>query len=142
MRQKKKKKVFGTNSWISRKTFLRLINWDIFFSWSNSGGQWNSGGHCSEATQPLMNAASSILHSSEKNMIVQHVIRNMKTPVTFLNITVMSDYRIDGHPSTYGRKSRNDKIQDCSHWCLPGVPDLWNELLYLHLQMPRKILQQ
>ncbi|KAM0902155.1 hypothetical protein ACQ4PT_019484 [Festuca glaucescens] len=20
--------------------------------------------------------------------------------------------------------------EDCSHWCLPGVPDTWNELLY------------
>jgi hypothetical protein len=21
-------------------------------------------------------------------------------------------------------------VQDCSHWCLPGIPDSWNELLY------------
>ncbi|CAN6921912.1 unnamed protein product, partial [Brassica oleracea var. botrytis] len=23
-----------------------------------------------------------------------------------------------------------DAPQDCSHWCLPGVPDTWNEILY------------
>ncbi|KAJ0441629.1 putative PC-Esterase [Helianthus annuus] len=21
--------------------------------------------------------------------------------------------------------------QDCSHWCLPGVPDAWKEILYV-----------
>jgi hypothetical protein len=24
---------------------------------------------------------------------------------------------------------------DCSHWCLPGVPDSWNELLYAQIQV-------
>jgi hypothetical protein len=31
------------------------------------------------------------------------------------------------------KKEQNDlakKSQDCVHWCLPGVPDTWNELLY------------
>lgn len=56
----------------------------------------------------------------------------MKTPVTFLNITGMSSYRVDGHPSIFGR-SISSRIQDCSHWCLPGVPDSWNEMLYYHL---------
>lgn len=58
----------------------------------------------------------------------------MKTPVTLLNITSLSEFRIDGHPSIYGRKTPSSKIQDCSHWCLPGVPDTWNELLFFHLQ--------
>lgn len=56
----------------------------------------------------------------------------MKTPVTFFNITGMSSYRVDGHPSIFGR-STSSRIQDCSHWCLPGVPDSWNEMLYYHL---------
>ncbi|KAL5982566.1 hypothetical protein ACLOJK_016640 [Asimina triloba] len=28
-------------------------------------------------------------------------------------------------------KERWSLILDCSHWCLPGVPDAWNELLYI-----------
>ncbi|KAG2693331.1 hypothetical protein I3760_08G091000 [Carya illinoinensis] len=94
------------------------------------GGQWNSGGHCEEASQPLNK--TSITSYPEKNIIVEQVIKQMKTPVTFLNITHLSGYRIDGHPSRYGGKSgkrSSSNIQDCSHWCLPGVPDTWNEIL-------------
>lgn len=74
---------------------------------------------------------------SEKNIITEEIIKHMKTPVTFLNITSFSEFRIDGHPSVYGKKPGmryGSSIQDCSHWCLPGVPDTWNELLYFHLQ--------
>ncbi|XP_038903005.1 protein trichome birefringence-like 6 [Benincasa hispida] len=100
------------------------------------GGQWNSGGHCREATEPLNETSS--LHP-EKNVIVEDVISQMKTPVTLLNITGLSDFRIDGHPSVYGKSFLNRKLssrggEDCSHWCLPGVPDTWNELLYFHLK--------
>lgn len=104
----------------------------------NRGGQWNSGGHCEEATQPL-NETRSISYP-EKNIVLEEVIKQMKTPVTFLNITNLSRYRIDGHPSKYGGKSgkrSSSNIQDCSHWCLPGVPDTWNEILYFLLQTER-----
>ncbi|XP_022934386.1 protein trichome birefringence-like 6 [Cucurbita moschata] len=100
------------------------------------GGQWNSGGHCREATEPL-NVTSSNLGYPEKNVIVEDVISQMKTRVTLLNVTGLSDYRIDGHPSMYGKSVVNRQGsrggEDCSHWCLPGVPDTWNELLYFHL---------
>jgi len=99
----------------------------------NSGGDWNSGGHCTEATLPLNETLLSTSYP-EKNIMVEQIIKQMKTPVTLLNITSLSAYRIDGHPSIYGRKTRSSRIQDCSHWCLPGVPDTWNELLYFHLQ--------
>lgn len=51
-----------------------------------------------------------------------------------LNITHMSAQRKDGHSSLYYLSPHegpaSTKRQDCSHWCLPGVPDTWNELLY------------
>ncbi|KAK6941085.1 PC-Esterase [Dillenia turbinata] len=103
------------------------------------GGQWNTGGHCREATQPLNETLGG--DYNDKNMIIEEVIRQLKTPVTILNITSLSEYRIDGHPSAYGKKPRKDSssgIQDCSHWCLPGVPDIWNEVLYFLLQSERK----
>lgn len=108
----------------------------IFVILLNRGGQWNSGGHCREATEPLNETSS--LDYPEKNVIVEDVINQMKTPVTLLNITGLSDYRTDGHPSMYGKSFLNRKFarggEDCSHWCLPGVPDTWNELLYFHLK--------
>ncbi|KAK2649669.1 hypothetical protein Ddye_017158 [Dipteronia dyeriana] len=99
------------------------------------GGQWNSGGHCREATRPLSKTSSFIY--PEKNVITEEVIKQMKTPVILLNITSLSEYRIEGHPSIYGKKPDkrfSSNSEDCSHWCLPGVPDMWNELLYFHLQ--------
>ncbi|XP_023927347.2 protein trichome birefringence-like 6 [Quercus suber] len=127
-------------SWVDRHINPRKTQ--VFFRSSAPshfrGGEWNSGGHCMEATQPL-NWTPSISYS-EKNIIVEEVIKKMKTPVTFLNITNLSGYRIDGHPSIYGGKSgkrSSSNIQDCSHWCLPGVPDTWNEILYFLLQSNR-----
>ncbi|CAN1806673.1 Protein trichome birefringence-like 4 [Linum perenne] len=68
--------------------------------------------------------------------VVESVISEMKTPVFYLNITKMTSYRRDGHPSVYHDRrggSGGRRFQDCSHWCLPGVPDSWNQLLYAAL---------
>ncbi|KAL0712198.1 hypothetical protein Bca4012_019176 [Brassica carinata] len=40
----------------------------------------------------------------------------------------------DSHPSRFREGvTPVDAPQDCSHWCLPGVPDTWNEILYVEL---------
>lgn len=104
------------------------------------GGQWNSGGSCRGETRPILNDTY-IASYPWMMSVLESVIEEMKTPVYFMNITKMTDYRKDGHPSIYrqvvkGDQRRNNKggmIQDCSHWCLPGVPDVWNELLYATL---------
>ncbi|CAL1379476.1 unnamed protein product [Linum trigynum] len=98
------------------------------------GGQWDSGGHCWEATRPLNQTMG--MTDSEKTKFMEEIIKNMKTPVTLLDITGLTEFRIDGHPSLFGKRAESrhsNKVQDCSHWCLPGVPDTWNELLYYHL---------
>lgn len=62
--------------------------------------------------------------------------------IDFLNITRLSEYRKDGHPTIYRKQWRPlskeqlaDPLSyaDCTHWCLPGVPDVWNHLLYTYL---------
>ncbi|KAK6943190.1 PC-Esterase [Dillenia turbinata] len=62
--------------------------------------------------------------------------------VQMLNITRLSDYRKDGHPSIYRKfwhSLSQDQLSyppsyaDCGHWCLPGVPDAWNEILYAYM---------
>ncbi|RZS00570.1 hypothetical protein BHM03_00030299 [Ensete ventricosum] len=104
-----------------------------------SGGQWNSGGQCDQETEPIRNDEYLSTYPSMMTLL-ESVIKAMKTPVSYLNITRMTDYRKDAHPSIYRKQSlteeeRRDpeKYQDCSHWCLPGVPDSWNELLYAQL---------
>ncbi|KAL9242961.1 hypothetical protein vseg_016912 [Gypsophila vaccaria] len=97
-------------------------------------GQWNTGGHCREARNPL---SEMYIENPAKDIIAQEIIRAMKTQVTFLNVSGLSSYRIDGHPSKYGKNfvRTGHSVEDCSHWCLPGIPDIWNELLYHHISL-------
>ncbi|KAM7252249.1 hypothetical protein ACFE04_024132 [Oxalis oulophora] len=60
--------------------------------------------------------------------VLKSALRKIKKPVTLLDITNLSLLRKDGHPSVYG--FRGLKAMDCTHWCLPGVTDTWNEILY------------
>uniref|UniRef100_A0A803L0N0 Trichome birefringence-like C-terminal domain-containing protein n=1 Tax=Chenopodium quinoa TaxID=63459 RepID=A0A803L0N0_CHEQI len=103
------------------------------------GGQWNSGGQCHKETEPIFNETYLGKYPSKMRALEQ-VLGKMKTPVMYLNISRLTDYRKDAHPSIYRKsyESEDERIeaeqsQDCSHWCLPGVPDLWNELLYASL---------
>ncbi|KAL5065885.1 hypothetical protein RYX36_027622 [Vicia faba] len=105
------------------------------------GGDWDSGGSCNGETEPVLNG--SILNNYPLKMkIVEEVIQRMKIPVKLLNVTRLTNFRKDGHPSVYSKslvdgKKVSTRRQDCSHWCLPGVPDAWNELIYATL-----VLQQ
>lgn len=71
------------------------------------------------------------------NVLMHEVVKQMesaKRNVHFLNITYLTEFRKDGHPSSHREPgTSNTAPQDCSHWCLPGVPDTWNELLYAKL---------
>lgn len=113
-----------------------------------SGGQWNSGGACDHETEPIKNDTYLTPYPT-KMMVLERVLKGMKTRVSYLNITRMTDYRKDGHPSIYRKQSYSDeerrsplRFQDCSHWCLPGVPDAWNEILYAELLVNQYKKQQ
>ncbi|GJP33074.1 hypothetical protein CLOM_g17640 [Closterium sp. NIES-68] len=47
--------------------------------------------------------------------------------VVILEVAAMSLMRHDGHPG--GFSGLAGEQADCAHWCLPGVPDAWNEQL-------------
>ncbi|XP_037480640.1 protein trichome birefringence-like 2, partial [Triticum dicoccoides] len=101
------------------------------------GGQWNSGGRCHRETEPVFNQTY-LTEYPERMRILEKVMSRMKTPVIYLNISRLTDYRKDGHPSVYRVRYETEEErmaaaatkQDCSHWCLPGT---WNELLYASL---------
>ncbi|CAN0862236.1 Protein trichome birefringence-like 36 [Linum grandiflorum] len=98
-----------------------------------------NGWKCYNQKQPL--AYLSHNHEPEPVVVVKEVVRRMRFPVYIQDITLMSALRKDGHPSVYRRvvsqaeknkkrdEIRKDMSSDCSHWCLPGVPDIWNEML-------------
>lgn len=65
--------------------------------------------------------------------ILNNVLKKMKNPVYLLDITLLSQLRKDAHPSVYS--ADHSSGNDCSHWCLPGLPDTWNQLLFDALTM-------
>lgn len=94
----------------------------------------DNGWKCYHQREPL--EKSSRPHVAKQLLVLQKVLREMAFPVQFQDITAMSALRRDGHPSIYARSSGEnsnqqlrDQSSDCSHWCLPGVPDTWNEIL-------------
>lgn len=64
--------------------------------------------------------------------VLKRALGKISKPVTLLDITMLSLLRKDAHPSVYGLGGRNSS-GDCSHWCLSGVPDTWNEILYNYM---------
>ncbi|CAA6656910.1 unnamed protein product [Spirodela intermedia] len=70
------------------------------------------------------------------------VLGNSRFPIAALNITQLSEYRKDAHTQIYKRQwspptaeqlANPKSYADCAHWCLPGLQDTWNELLYAKL---------
>jgi len=106
----------------------------------DSPGEWNepNGHRCYNQRDPVQILGYRPPVPSQVP-IVKHVLKRTRFPVTLLDITKLSEFRKDGHPSVYSsdfnREQRKypDRFADCSHWCLPGVPDTWNELLYASL---------
>ncbi|XP_020204021.1 protein trichome birefringence-like 43 [Cajanus cajan] len=68
---------------------------------------------------------------SQAELVLEKVLGAMQKPVQLLNITTLSQLRKDAHPSVYGFGGH--RSLDCTHWCLAGVPDTWNEILYASL---------
>lgn len=100
------------------------------------GGTWKTGGHCHLEAQPAVSTAGfHDPHLQSSNNVISKVLEPLfhDTNVQLINVTYLSQLRKDGHSSLYylGNGSGPASIhrQDCSHWCLPGVPDTWNELL-------------
>jgi len=102
------------------------------------GGDWKTGGTCHMETLPEIGTSLASSETWEQLKILRDVLshnsnRSETVKVKLLNITAMAAQRKDGHPSLYYLGPHGPAPlhrQDCSHWCLPGVPDTWNELFY------------
>ncbi|XP_022740550.1 protein trichome birefringence-like 16 [Durio zibethinus] len=119
-------KIFKVNNivkWLDSKLATHP-NLQVFFRTTSPRhffkGEWNTGGSC-DNTIP-MTRGSEVLKEESSDKIVAAAVQG--TRVKILDITALSDLRDEAHISHYGKKAN-----DCLHWCLPGVPDTWNELL-------------
>ncbi|CAH9115235.1 unnamed protein product [Cuscuta epithymum] len=95
------------------------------------GGDWKTGGSCHQEKLPDL-GTSELPASMEFNTVINAL--SQKQGVELLNVTGMTWRRKDAHLSLYYLGPNGGLAplhrQDCSHWCLPGVPDSWNQLLY------------
>ncbi|KAI5415299.1 protein trichome birefringence-like 16 isoform X3 [Lathyrus oleraceus] len=105
------------------KVFFRTISPRHFF-----GGEWNTGGSC-DNTKP-MSVGKEILEEESSDPVVASAVKG--TRVKLLDITGPSQLRDEGHISRYSLTAKPG-MQDCLHWCLPGVPDTWNEILFAQI---------
>ena len=105
----------------------------------NRGGDWKTGGSCHLETMPdlgsLPVSSQTLVYSKAVlDVLTECLNKSRVKKLDLLNVTYISSQRRDGHSSLYylGPKIGPAPLhrQDCSHWCLPGVPDSWNELLY------------
>lgn len=130
--------VYGStnlDNYIVQAHICRSIEW---------GGE--VGGNCYNETTPIDDPTYWGSDSQKSIMqVIGEEFRKSKVPITFLNITQLSNYRKDAHTSIY-KKQWNPLTQeqlanpasyaDCIHWCLPGLQDTWNELLFAKLFFP------
>uniref|UniRef100_A0A0D9V7E5 Uncharacterized protein n=1 Tax=Leersia perrieri TaxID=77586 RepID=A0A0D9V7E5_9ORYZ len=117
--------------------------------WGNPGGI-----RCAKETMPLLNWNGPIWLGTDWDMF--HAADNVsraaspRVPITFVDVTTMSERRKDGHTSVH--TIRQGKVltpeqqadpgtyADCIHWCLPGVPDIWNLILYTRIMSRPQLL--
>ncbi|KAG8480770.1 hypothetical protein CXB51_025448 [Gossypium anomalum] len=96
------------------------------------GGRWNSGGQCHGETEPITNGKY-LKNIHQKKRILES---NDWFPEGCSSVGLQ-----EGELNR-GRETSPTRIQDCSHWCLPGVPDTWNELVYTQLLIKHESYQQ
>ncbi|KAI9192369.1 hypothetical protein LWI28_021874 [Acer negundo] len=101
------------------KAFYRSISPRHFVN-----GDWNTGGSCDNTTP--MSIGKEVLQDESSDHSTGSAVKG--TGVKLLDITSLSQVRDEGHISRYSITASRG-VQDCLHWCLPGVPDTWNEIL-------------
>ncbi|PIA59477.1 hypothetical protein AQUCO_00400394v1 [Aquilegia coerulea] len=108
---------------------------------------WNNpdGIKCAKETTPVLNMTTYLEVGTDRRVfaVAANVTKFMKVPVHFINITTLSEYRKDAHTSVYTirqghmltpeQQADPNTYADCIHWCLPGLPDTWNEFLYARI---------
>ena len=103
------------------EVYIRSLSPRHFFN-----GDWDSGGRCDVSLVPV--EAKNVSGRNVLDPSVESAV--LGTRIHLLNITYISQFRDEAHISKYRPQQSG---QDCLHWCLPGVPDVWNELLYAEL---------
>lgn len=123
-----------------QKVYFMSMSPTHLWSW-----EWRPGSdeNCFNESYPIQGPYWGTGSNLEIMEMVRDALRGLKVDVTLLNITQLSEFRRDAHTTVFTerkgklltkeQKSNPKMYADCIHWCLPGVPDAWNEILYAHL---------
>ncbi|KAL2537130.1 Protein trichome birefringence-like 12 [Forsythia ovata] len=102
------------------------------------GGDWNQNGSCL-FDEPLGELQLDLWfdpsnngvnkEARQLNRLIESALKG--TSIRTLDLTHMSEFRADAHPAIWLGKKDSVSVwgQDCMHWCLPGVPDTWVDVL-------------
>lgn len=102
-------------------------------------------GNCYNQTTPIEDPKYWGSASKSMMRVLKEVFGKSKVRISILDITQLSEYRKDAHTSIYKKQwtpltpeqlANPKSYADCVHWCLPGLQDTWNELLYAKLFNP------
>ncbi|WOL18651.1 hypothetical protein Cni_G27448 [Canna indica] len=105
--------------------------------WGNPNGI-----KCAMETLPLTNMTGIFLGTDMRmfERAKKAAQSTSRVPIAFVDITTMSELRKDAHTSVHTtrqgavmspeQQADPAKYADCLHWCVPGVPDVWNQILY------------
>ncbi|KAG8086558.1 hypothetical protein GUJ93_ZPchr0010g10731 [Zizania palustris] len=123
-------------SWLDRN--VDSNNTRVFFR--GISPEHKSMNWCYNETTPMTREEYVQVFPKSMVSIVERNLRRPRTAVGYLNITRLSELRRDAHPSVFTAKGgklltpeqrrQPGSYADCSHWCLPGLPDTWNQLLF------------
>lgn len=102
------------------------------------GGDWNQNGSCLfkdplEEVQldPWFDPSNNGVNKEARqfNRLIEEALRG--TDIQILDLNHLSEFRADAHPAIWLGKKDAVAVwgQDCMHWCLPGVPDTWVDIL-------------
>ncbi|OMO75352.1 hypothetical protein CCACVL1_16206 [Corchorus capsularis] len=102
------------------------------------GGEWNQNGSCL-LDRPLEEDQLNLWFEPSNNGVnkdartLNYLIKETLEgrDIQLLDLTHLSEFRADAHPAIWLGKKDAVSVwgQDCLHWCLPGVPDTWVDIL-------------
>lgn len=130
---------------IDNKTKIYFAGSSPTHTWASDwGGDDNN--KCLNETEPIpkvgYKGATTDYSMMDKAGEIFRPLEKKGIHVKILNFTQLSDNRIDAHPTIHRRQfapltaeqiANPSSYADCTHWCLPGVPDVWNLFLYSYL---------
>ncbi|GJP45593.1 hypothetical protein CLOM_g4967 [Closterium sp. NIES-68] len=144
---------YAVKSWANFLTRIEYPGMPYFLSFSPKHGPVNptdpGEGSCG-ATRPMqweeaMDEYSNLTvaedyYKSQKNALRGSVFRHVR-------VTRMSETRPDAHLGMWNQIQpdvsaafRTPDKGDCTHWCLPGLPDSWMDMLYTQMLLEPLLL--